>query len=1023
MQYIKKTAISLFTAVSVIAGSFAFRPAVYAADNTVLVHDTFDSVTAGDENLLKIGDMINGAFNTSYTTDVGGRKQFADMTNNEVKVVDDETGSGRGNVLKIVSDNESVFPTLRYLRPMAVTSATAPHEPGKQLVVKMDMYFDSATAFGYKLSADGRNKYVNKLDGNTYTWPCLTQSQSGFVSVLGTPWAGNRSNYVATIAFDNSAAASWDDASYIPAIINTRQSANDNANNMAVKTAGVRMPTDKWFEVSFIFDITKIDTASHCVPLSVFVDGKQCLDNYPALMPSTNDYMFATEYAGMVFAPIAYVDETNRGSVRPVMYVDDIEVANISPYEPELKFEFNSVVESKNTNVDPESRIILEFEGDIDEESSVALSEAGAITITDEFGKNVTPENIIVSGNTASFDIKENLAYNRTYQIDVKPLNMANSYHIRCSGLNAQFSTKKSKGAYIADYDVSYTGVSIDTAESISVSANTSDDANVLAVFFKDNAYVGVAEANTAQNHVNLLFDGSADYIKLILLDNGGKNICDSVVYNPLGKTIPSADEKLSDIVSVSVFDAENSVMQLVGGTGNAGSNQYGRMEIYSERKDSLSDYDRSKALFVDEFEINTNGYFTKNFSFRQPSGIYYVWISTNEKETLCEFDYVSAEDIFEFLKNISITDLNDAKYIPQSKLYAECERLGSGFGIDFDAKYTSQRDKDLFAYRLNSQRGKFASGTSDELIAAFVKTEKDIETEVNFLKELENPLQKNQIEYILKENAAICNIDFSSYARIPGETYDAFVGATFNSADDVKPFFEKALANALKDTSSGGNDSTGSAPGRVKSGGTISSSQMRDAVNETPEIKTPEFDDLNGYDWAKDAIVELLNKKIVSGVGGKNYAPGAYVTREQFVKMLVLSTAKYDSGAKCTFIDVPETNWSYPYIASAVSNGIISGVSESEFGYGADITRQDMAVIIYRIIKSGDESDNDNIAENTDIFTDIGSVSDYALSAVKHLKDEGLIAGKDNGRFAPRDFVSRAEAAVVISRIMKYIK
>lgn len=1028
MQYIKNTAISIFVAASVIAGSLVIQPAVYAADNTVLVHDTFDSVTAGDENLLKIGDMIDGAFNTSYTTDVGGRKQFADLENNEVKVVDDETGNGRGNVLKLVSDNASVFPTLRYLRPMAVTNAAVPHEPGKQLVVKMDMYFDSATAFGYKLSSDGRNKYISKFDGKTYTWPCLTQSQSGFVSILGAPWVGNRSNYVATIAFDNSAAASWEDASYIPAIINTRQSANDNANNMAVKTAGVKLPTDKWFEVSFIFDITKIDNATHCVPLSVYVDGKQCLDNYPALMPSANDYMFATEYAGMVFAPIAYVDENNCGAVKPVMYVDDIEVANVSPYEPELKFEINSVVESKNTDVAPDSRIILEFEEDIDEEASAALREEGAITLTDEFGKSVTPENITVSGNTASFDVLEKLAYSRTYRIDVKPLNITNSYHIKCSGLSAQFSTEKSVGAYITDYDVTYTGTSVDTAERISVSVKTSDETNVLAAFFKDNAFAGLSEVQTAQGQADLSFDGSADYIELMLLDNNGKNICDSVIYNPLGKTIPTAEDKKSDALSVSVYDAESSVMQLAGSTGSFGSNQYGRIEIYTDKKASVTDYDRSSALLADDIEINAQGYFTKNFSFKQPSGVYYVWVITNGREDLCEFDYVSASDIFKLLRNISITDNTDAEYIPQESLYRECERFGSGFGIDFDSKYTSQRDKDLFAYRLNSHRSEFKTGEADELIAKFVQTEKKIAAEVDFLKKLENPLQKSQIEYILKENADMCNIDFSSYASIPGETYDAFVGATFKNADEVKPFFETALANALKNTTSGGgggSGGSGSSPKKGTGGGSVSASQMNDAVNNRPEKETAEFNDLEGYEWAKDAIVGLMNKKIVSGVGDKKFAPSAYVTREQFVKMLVLATAKYNSDAKCAFGDVSENDWSYPYIASAVSEGIISGVSESEFGHGADITRQDMAVIIYRIINSADDaqSELDKIAADTTIFADIGSVSEYALSAVKYLKDEGLVAGRDDGRFAPKDFVSRAEAAVMISRIMEYIK
>ena len=117
------------------------------------------------------------------------------------------------------------------------------------------------------------------------------------------------------------------------------------------------------------------------------------------------------------------------------------------------------------------------------------------------------------------------------------------------------------------------------------------------------------------------------------------------------------------------------------------------------------------------------------------------------------------------------------------------------------------------------------------------------------------------------------------------------------------------------------------------------------------------------------------------------------------------------------TFADVADM-WYKPYVLKAKSFGIVNGISDTEFGIGSNITRQDMAVMISRTIKKlGIET------EKTDVnaFADDGKVSDYAKESVLFMKSIGLIEGNNN-EFRPIDNLTRAEASKVIYELLQYV-
>jgi len=178
-----------------------------------------------------------------------------------------------------------------------------------------------------------------------------------------------------------------------------------------------------------------------------------------------------------------------------------------------------------------------------------------------------------------------------------------------------------------------------------------------------------------------------------------------------------------------------------------------------------------------------------------------------------------------------------------------------------------------------------------------------------------------------------------------------------------------------------------------------------------------PVFTDLTGVDWAKESIKVLSNDGVINGMGNSLFKPNDNVTREQFIKMLVCAMNINADGKEPTFIDVNENDWFYPYISAAFKKGIISGFEDNRFKVGEYITRQDMAVIVDRaMLLNGFNFDS----FPKRFFVDNYKVFDYCADSVKKLAGANIIKGNDMGEFSPLDFTTRAQAAVIIYRVIK---
>lgn len=192
------------------------------------------------------------------------------------------------------------------------------------------------------------------------------------------------------------------------------------------------------------------------------------------------------------------------------------------------------------------------------------------------------------------------------------------------------------------------------------------------------------------------------------------------------------------------------------------------------------------------------------------------------------------------------------------------------------------------------------------------------------------------------------------------------------------------------------------------------------DADEDLTEYKKSSFADMEDHNWAVDYVEALYEKKILDGVGDKKFAPGETVTREAFVKLIVnaLDVPAPEEAVELPFADVLPDSWFNEFVTKAYGNGIINGISDTMFGTGNNVTRQDMAVIIYNAMATEDDGE----AADTSVFTDGASIADYAQKAVCTLAKMGIINGYDDGSFNPNGNATRAEAAKVIYMVLDSI-
>lgn len=178
-------------------------------------------------------------------------------------------------------------------------------------------------------------------------------------------------------------------------------------------------------------------------------------------------------------------------------------------------------------------------------------------------------------------------------------------------------------------------------------------------------------------------------------------------------------------------------------------------------------------------------------------------------------------------------------------------------------------------------------------------------------------------------------------------------------------------------------------------------------------------FNDLDSVDWAKEAVVSLYKQGKVNGVSEGKFEPNRSITRAEFAK-LVSGAFNITADSNVSFADVNANDWYNSSVMAVASAGLVKGNSNNEFMPNASLTRQDMATIIYRLIEHLGKTDILSKDDNAEGLGDFASISDYAKEAVSKLYANGIVNGTGDNAFAPLKSTTRAEATVLLYRIIQ---
>ncbi|MDQ6417918.1 S-layer homology domain-containing protein [Paenibacillus sp. LHD-117] len=186
------------------------------------------------------------------------------------------------------------------------------------------------------------------------------------------------------------------------------------------------------------------------------------------------------------------------------------------------------------------------------------------------------------------------------------------------------------------------------------------------------------------------------------------------------------------------------------------------------------------------------------------------------------------------------------------------------------------------------------------------------------------------------------------------------------------------------------------------------------------PEQPQVEFIDVPETHWAASAIKRAAALGIVQGFSDSTFKPAEPTTRAQFMMMLANAFKwqdeqdEQDEQGELAFTDNDEIGaWAKDAIALAVKRGVITGYADGSFRPDQEITRTEMIVILARVLELTSSS-----VEQTG-FTDDSAIPAWGKAAAEALRELGLVTGRSNNNFAPNDAATRAEALVIILRVL----
>ena len=177
-------------------------------------------------------------------------------------------------------------------------------------------------------------------------------------------------------------------------------------------------------------------------------------------------------------------------------------------------------------------------------------------------------------------------------------------------------------------------------------------------------------------------------------------------------------------------------------------------------------------------------------------------------------------------------------------------------------------------------------------------------------------------------------------------------------------------------------------------------------------------FTDIKEEQWFYSEVLEVYRLGVIKGMTETTFVPDGKVTRAQFITMLYrLDGENKVEDGKNTFTDLAKDAYYTDAVNWGVKNGLINGMTATQFAPEANITREQIATMLYRYATFAKKDGMDKKVDLAEKFKDAATVSAYAKEALQWAAAQEIVKGDETG-IRPLDNATRAEAAALMIRI-----
>ncbi|MBR5614535.1 MAG: S-layer homology domain-containing protein, partial [Clostridia bacterium] len=191
------------------------------------------------------------------------------------------------------------------------------------------------------------------------------------------------------------------------------------------------------------------------------------------------------------------------------------------------------------------------------------------------------------------------------------------------------------------------------------------------------------------------------------------------------------------------------------------------------------------------------------------------------------------------------------------------------------------------------------------------------------------------------------------------------------------------------------------------------------DEAQENLTFSETTFADVKKDDWHYESVKYVYENNLMQGTGN-GFEPESKMSRAMLVTVLYRMTNTKNGENNYSFLDVPQGQWYSDAVSWAAANGIVNGINRAEFAPDSDVSREQMALIIYRFAKM----QGLDVGDGADIsaFADMNDVSDWALDAIKWANKTELVNGTSETTLSPKATATRAQVAAILMRFCENV-